>query len=599
MGNNRGITLLPVIGKLFEKVLLQRHMAWAADNDPLDSLQGAAQPDWSCLHTSLLLQKTVSHNLEKGSVVYVAMLDIQKAFDTVWIEGLLFKLFQNGMDSKLWRLLQKAYDGFECKVQINGELSEGFEASRGVHQGAPWSMYLFEKQFNELLFILKSNGVAAKIQNIITGNPAYADDLAIICLHKRYMQRQLDNAFSYSQKWRFDFNPDKCTILVFGKDASPSHTLKLGNAEIPVKKAEVHMGILLTNDTESESCFIKRKVNSAMKAFFAIQNLGSRTVPVSLPVVSKLYWSNCVSRLSYGLEVMKLSESSVQSLEQAHGYMAKLAQAMPKQTANVTCLATIGWRCMATHIDIVRLLFLWRILLLPMDNIYKRIVLLRLCYHMYNPTGQHLGPLAAIVAVYNKHGLTDVLDNALKTGVCMNMSRFKSLVYAHAVDHENKQFSVTCLLYKSLTLFNMCITGIKMWPWWTFAHHFPQYLYKVRVLCRMLIEQNCLNSVVCRFDHSSPLCKLCDAREVETVCHMLFSCAYYDSIRQARWQMVRISAPPALGHEIDNMSAMEKTAFILSGLKCDYTEEWADVYHSIIMFCYSIYTQRREHDYNE
>jgi hypothetical protein len=163
-----GITLLPVIGKLFEKVLLQRHMAWAADNDPLDSLQGAAQPHCSCLHTSLLLQETVSHNLEKGSVVYVAMLDIQKAFDTVWIEGLLFKLFQKGMDSKLWRLLQKAYDGFECKVQINGELSEGFEASCGVHQGAPWSMYLFEKQFNELLFILKSNGVAAKIQNIIT-----------------------------------------------------------------------------------------------------------------------------------------------------------------------------------------------------------------------------------------------------------------------------------------------------------------------------------------------------------------------------------------------------------------------------------------------
>jgi hypothetical protein len=251
MGNNRGITLLPVIGKLLEKVLLERHITWADVSDPLDSLQGAAQPHCSSVHTSLLLQETVAYNLERGSTVYVAMLDIQKAFDTVWTEGLLYKLFQGGMDPKLWRMLQKLYNKFECKVQINGELSEGFEAGRGVHQGAPWSMYLFEKYFNNLLSILKFSGVAAKTEHIKTGSPAFADDLAIICLHKPHIQRLLDKAFLYSQKWRFDFNPNKCAILVFGKDTSPSRVLTLGDARIPFKKAEVHMGILLTEDIES------------------------------------------------------------------------------------------------------------------------------------------------------------------------------------------------------------------------------------------------------------------------------------------------------------------------------------------------------------
>jgi hypothetical protein len=594
MGNNRGITLLPVIAKLFEKVLLQRHVGWAADNDPLDSLQGAAQAQCSCIHTSLLLQETIAYNLERDSTVYVSMLDIQKAFDTVWTEGLFYKLFLDGMDPKLWRLLQQCYDGFECKVQIDGEVSDGFEAGRGVHQGAPWSMYLFTKYFNELIAVLRSSGVAARIEHLTTGSPTYADDLAIICLHKPHMQKLLNSAFSYSQRWRFNFNPDKCAILVFGKDMCPSYTLKLGGVAIPVKKAEVHMGVLLTRDAESEQSFIRGKINGAVRAFFAIQRLGSRTVPVSIPVMSKLYWSNCMSRMAYGLEVTQLSESSMHSLEQAHGNIAKLAQALPKQTANAGCLATLGWKSMSTHIDTLRLLFLWRILLLPMHNIYKRLTLMRLCYHLYHPTGLHLGPLSVIVNAYNKYGLLSVLDNALKTGVCMNISRFKTLVYAETMNLEKKCFTVTCQLFKSLRMYESCITDVEMWSWWKFAHHFPQYLIKVRVLCRMLVEQNCLQTVVSRFDGSSPLCKMCDSREVETVCHMLFICEHWSLIRERMWQKVQESAPQALRLELDNMCSKEKTVFILSGLKCQFTAEWSDLYINLIDFCYELYTKRRE-----
>ena len=80
MGNNRGITLLPIVGKVFEKILLNRHLTWAKRNDPIDPLQGAAQDHCSSIHTSLLLQETIAYNMERDSPVYVTMLDIHKAF---------------------------------------------------------------------------------------------------------------------------------------------------------------------------------------------------------------------------------------------------------------------------------------------------------------------------------------------------------------------------------------------------------------------------------------------------------------------------------------------------------------------------------------
>ena len=157
------------------------------------------------------------------------------------------------------------------------------------------------------------------------------------------------------------------------------------------------------------------------------------------------------------------------------------------------------------------------------------------------------------------------------------------------IDIEKKQLSATLCMHKSLRMFEKCILDIKMWSWWVFTHHFPQYMHKVRVLGRMLVEQNCLNSVVGRYDHSSQLCNLCDSREVETVSHMLFTCEYLQDLRHSQWQMVKNSAPPALRLELDNMNDSEKSVFILSGLKCPYTAEWADMYINIINYCYELY----------
>ena len=89
MNNNRGITLIPVIAKLYEKILLARHLQWTKINgDDIINLQGAAQPGCSSNHTTWMLRETVSANTEQGSTVYVALIDASKAFDTVWIDGL-------------------------------------------------------------------------------------------------------------------------------------------------------------------------------------------------------------------------------------------------------------------------------------------------------------------------------------------------------------------------------------------------------------------------------------------------------------------------------------------------------------------------------
>ena len=91
--NYRGITLLTTYNKVYEILLWSRIEKWWADINTVSETQGACKKGVSSLHTAMFLQETIAVNLEKGKTVFVAYLDVSKAFDWVWIEGLFYQLY--------------------------------------------------------------------------------------------------------------------------------------------------------------------------------------------------------------------------------------------------------------------------------------------------------------------------------------------------------------------------------------------------------------------------------------------------------------------------------------------------------------------------
>ena len=73
--------MLSVIGKVFEKVLLH---CVSDQQDKLNPLQCSFRPGFSCLHSACILQEAISSVWERKKKVFVAFLDVKKAFDTVW-----------------------------------------------------------------------------------------------------------------------------------------------------------------------------------------------------------------------------------------------------------------------------------------------------------------------------------------------------------------------------------------------------------------------------------------------------------------------------------------------------------------------------------
>ena len=74
--------------------------------------------------------------LERGSKMFRCFLDVRKAFDTVWIEGLLFKLFSElGMNGRMWLVIKDLYTNVKSKVLYAGALSREIDILPGTGQG--------------------------------------------------------------------------------------------------------------------------------------------------------------------------------------------------------------------------------------------------------------------------------------------------------------------------------------------------------------------------------------------------------------------------------------------------------------------------------
>ena len=101
---------MPTLYKILESVIHEKEKEWFNETGVIDNLQGAAQENCSSMQTSFILQEMMAKYNYYGETIYMAFMDIQKAFDTVWTDGLLYKLKRAGMGNKARQLIAKAYE---------------------------------------------------------------------------------------------------------------------------------------------------------------------------------------------------------------------------------------------------------------------------------------------------------------------------------------------------------------------------------------------------------------------------------------------------------------------------------------------------------
>ena len=194
-------------------------------------MQFGFQEGSGCTETSFTLLETINHMLERGSKMFSYFLDIRKVFDTVWIDGLMYKLFSDlGVNGKLWLAIKDLYTDVKARVLYSGALSREFEIAQGTGQARILAPFIYKVYINSLLKELSDHCFAISINTLRMPAPSFADDICLIALHQSLLKILMNKCHNYSKTWRYEFNHSKSGVVTFG-ETKPIHCKSMKERE--------------------------------------------------------------------------------------------------------------------------------------------------------------------------------------------------------------------------------------------------------------------------------------------------------------------------------------------------------------------------------
>jgi hypothetical protein len=542
MSNYRGITLLDVVSKLFHKVLANRLLEYAEDNNLLHTAQNAFRKK-RCTDDHLYCISQVARGRQRMQhATYAFFLDLRKAYDTVWRDGLLYKLWQAGVRGRLWHYIDSLYRTSRRAVRVGGHISEVIEIDLGVAQGDTLSCILFNIFANDLIETYQQACAGVPLpsqqdQQATSNEPKrlacqlFADDFMGIAETPSELQHGITVARDWCNKWRMQANigPAKTAVMVFAPEhAPPLHegVLLWGTEPLPVVKRYKYLGVMLSSDCSWDAhveylCDKTRKVAYALGSVLHNRRMsaGARRL-VLLAVLRPV--------VEHGSPVWVPTPADMQRLEQVQVRVLRRIVSLNSHVPDDVLRMELGCRPYASWMDQRKLEYAFRLQRMSDDRLPRHVseaawpAVGGQCHER-----MHAGVVSAIEA---------------KTKVDVHAAAESKISYA----------AFKCSAALAVRAHDMkCVTRLHRSTVGRYVRiigdpeHFPNQLQGY-MLGPVTAAQKAL--LLCRADMlptaqrmhrqkkaESPACQCCRTGVAETLEHVVLLCPAHDSLRKDMW----------------------------------------------------------------
>ena len=226
VGNYRPISLLPLPGKILEKIVNTQVGNNLENEDYFSERQHGFRRNRSTSHAILQLVNHINNKRDRGTPTAALFIDFRKAFDCVNHEILLTKLKAADLGPNTIEWFEDYLANRTQRVLANGKVSTNEVIKQGVPQGST---------LGPLFYIVYANDIPKDLQSQVT---LYADDTVIYASSKKEnnLRKQLQRDMNKLSQWCYNnkltINTDKTKLMLFGtknmreKVGAPSITFR-------------------------------------------------------------------------------------------------------------------------------------------------------------------------------------------------------------------------------------------------------------------------------------------------------------------------------------------------------------------------------------
>lgn len=318
--NYRGITVLPVMEKIFETVVNNRLVIINEVFDREDKKNGGFLKGSQTDDNVFILQGLVYKQLFLKKRLFICFVDFSKAFDIIDRHILFYKMISSGISGRVVDTIRDLYRKTTFKVKGKNGLSPSLCNKFGVNQGGTLSPSLFRKYLTDLGDYLSTHAGILLNDDEMIAHMLWADDLVLFSDSHIGMQKQLNGLMNFCRKNRMIVNEMKTKIMVFGKPMNTN--LKLNGKVIEQVKQYKYLGIIFNAIKNIDSNMLgKNSANLVNKGNKSIYSLLKKTKCMGAirPTTQLFLFDTYVKPiLLYGVGIWGMAKESINSIEKVH-----------------------------------------------------------------------------------------------------------------------------------------------------------------------------------------------------------------------------------------------------------------------------------------
>ena len=293
--NYRPISVLPLPGKILEKIVHKRLNTFFEANNILNPNQGGFRKNQSTTNTTAKFLDSIYESINNKEFSIATYIDFSKAFDTVPHDILLKKLKLYGVRGKNLKWIKSYLTNRKQKTFFNNVASNYALITCGVPQGSV---------LGPLLFLIYINDLVDVIENCNTF--LYADDTVLVSsarnIHDahRSMQHDLDNITNWCKSNRLTLNIKKTKSMIFGSKHKIKriHAPRLQMNDIPLDYVTTYKYLGITAD---QTLNFNLNLNQIIKTVsYKLSLLSKLKVYISTEAAIQVYKSMVVPYFDYG-----------------------------------------------------------------------------------------------------------------------------------------------------------------------------------------------------------------------------------------------------------------------------------------------------------